>query len=111
MPPANLCEVPGMRRRAVLGRHGGRGGLHVHSGTAQSSAEAYAWSMQLLSIKRVIAILWVSATFIIGIVGNLGSFSSWAVLTGIAVVPPLVMMWWWNDPRQTMSESIQEAIR
>ena len=67
--------------------------------------------MQLLSIKPVIAILWVSATFIIGIAGNLDSFSSWAVLTGVAVVPPLVMMWQWNDVHQTMSESIQEALR
>jgi hypothetical protein len=67
--------------------------------------------MQLLSIKPVIAILWVSATFIIGIAGNLDSFSSWAVLTGVAVVPPLVMMWRWDDPHQTMSESIQEALR
>jgi hypothetical protein len=67
--------------------------------------------MQLLSIKPVIAFLWVSATFIIGIAGNLDSFSSWAVLTGAAVVPPLVMMWRWNDPHQTMSESIQEALR
>jgi hypothetical protein len=67
--------------------------------------------MQLVSIKSVVAILWVSAAFIIGIAGKLDSFSSWAVLTGVAVVPPLVMMWLWNDPRQTMSESIQEALR
>ena len=67
--------------------------------------------MQLFSIKRAIAMLWVAAMFIIGIAGNLDSFSSWAVLTGVAVVPPLVMMWWWNDPRQTMSQSIQEALR
>jgi hypothetical protein len=67
--------------------------------------------MQLLSIKRGIAILWVSATFIIGIAGNLDSFSSWAILTGVAVVPPLVMLWRWNDAHQTMSESIQEALR
>jgi hypothetical protein len=65
--------------------------------------------MQLLSIKSVVAILWVSAMFIIGIARNVDSFSSWAVLTGVAVVPPLVMMWRWNDPHQTMSESIQEA--
>jgi hypothetical protein len=67
--------------------------------------------MQLLSIKPIIAMLWVSATFIIGIVGDVDSFSSWAVLTGVAVVPPLVMMWRWNDPRQTMSESIREVLR
>jgi hypothetical protein len=44
-------------------------------------------------MKSVIAILWVSAMFIIGIARNLDSFSSWAVLTGVAVI----------------SESIQEA--
>lgn len=67
--------------------------------------------MQLLSIKAIVAMLWVLAAFIIGIAGNLDSFLSWAVLTGVAVVPPLVMMWRWNDPRQTMSESIQAAVR
>ena len=67
--------------------------------------------MQLMSIKLVIAMLWVLAAFIIGIAVHVDSFSGWAVLTGGAVVPPLVMMWWWNHPRQTMSESIQEALR
>jgi hypothetical protein len=59
----------------------------------------------------MIAILWVSAAFVIGMAGNVDSVSSWTVLTCVAVVPPLVMMWRWNDPRQTMSESIQEARR
>ena len=67
--------------------------------------------MQLVSIKPIIAVLWVSAVFIIGIVWNFDSLSSWTALIGGAVVPPLVMMWRWNDPRQTMSESIQEALR
>lgn len=67
--------------------------------------------MQLVSIKPIIALLWVLAVFVIGIARNLDSFSSWTVVTGVAVVPPLVMMWRWNDPRQTMSESIQEALR
>jgi hypothetical protein len=53
----------------------------------------------------------VLAAFIIGIAGSLNSLSSWAIPTGAAVVPPLVMMWRWNDPHQTMSESIQEALR
>ena len=67
--------------------------------------------MQLVSIKSIIAMLWVSAASIVGIAGNFDSFSSWTVLAGVAVVPPLVMMWRWNDPRQTMSETIQEARR
>ena len=43
--------------------------------------------------------------------GNLNSPSSWAVLAGVAVLPPIVMMWRWSNPRRTLSESIQEARR
>ena len=67
--------------------------------------------MQLVSIKAIIAMLWVSTVCVVGIAGNLNSVASWTVLAGVAVVPPFVMMWRWNDPRQTMSESIQEALR
>ena len=67
--------------------------------------------MQLVSIKAIFAMLWVSAVSIAGIAGNVNSFSSWTVLAGVAVLPPLVMMRRWNDPRQTMSETIQEALR
>jgi hypothetical protein len=67
--------------------------------------------MQLVSIKAVLATVWVSAVCIAGIAGNLNSLSSWTVLAGVAVLPPIIMMWRWNDPPQTMSESIQEARR
>ena len=67
--------------------------------------------MQLLSIKPIIATFWVSAAFVIGIAAKVDSLASWTALAGVALVPPLVMMWRWNDPRQTMSESIQEALR
>jgi hypothetical protein len=67
--------------------------------------------MQLVSIKPILAMLWVSAVFVMGIAGNIDSFASWAVLTGLALMPPLVMMWRWNDPRPTMSESIQKGLR
>jgi Flp pilus assembly protein TadB len=67
--------------------------------------------MQLVSIKAVIGMLWVSTVTVVGIAGNLNSVTSWIVLAVVAVVPPLVVMWRWNDPRQTMSESIQEALR
>jgi hypothetical protein len=67
--------------------------------------------MQLASIEAVIAVFWVSTVAIVGIAGDPNSFPSWSVLTGVAVVPPLVMMWRWNDARRTMSETIQEALR
>ena len=67
--------------------------------------------MHLLSIKAVLATGWVAAVGIAGLAGNLNSRSSWTVLAGVAVLPPMVMMWRWNDPPQSMSESIQEARR
>lgn len=67
--------------------------------------------MQLVSIKAIIATLWVSTVSVVGIAGNRNSVTSWIVLAVVAVVPPLVVMWRWNDPRQTMSESIQEVLR
>jgi hypothetical protein len=67
--------------------------------------------MQLVSIKAISALLWVSTVTVVGSAGNLNSVPSWFVLGVVAVAPPLVVMWRWNDPRQTMSESIQEALR
>ena len=88
-------------------------GLCVRLGTARFNAGAYTCNMQLVSIKAILAMLWVSAVSIagMGIAGNLNSLSSWTVLAAVAVLPPLVMMRQWNDPRQSMSQSIQEALR
>jgi hypothetical protein len=67
--------------------------------------------MQRDSIKTTITAVWVSAVSAVGIAGNMRSVSGWAVLAGLATIPPLIMMWRWNDPSQTMSEAIQEARR
>ncbi len=56
--------------------------------------------------------LWVSTvSVVVGITVNVNSIASWTALALVAIIPPLVMMWRWNDPRQTMSEAIQEARR
>jgi hypothetical protein len=67
--------------------------------------------MQLVSIKAIIAMLWVSAVSVVGIAENVNSFSSWTVLAGAAVLPPFVMMWQWDDARQTMSQAMHEVLR
>ena len=67
--------------------------------------------MQLASIRFILALVWVSAVFVAGIASNVSSFLTWAVLAGVAVVPPLVMVQRWNDPSQTMSERIREVLR
>lgn len=86
-------------------------GLSVHLGTARVEAGAYTGNMRLVSIKAVIAMLWVVAVAIAGLVGNVNSFLLWTVLAGVALLPPVVMMRWWNDPHQSMSQRIQEALR
>ena len=106
------CVEPTFGGAAVLAPFVGRLlGLRVHWGTARFKAGAYTWNMQLVSIKAVIAMLWVSGVSLAGIAANVTSLSSWTVLAGVAVLPPLVMMRQWNDPRQSMSQSIQEALR
>jgi hypothetical protein len=67
--------------------------------------------MQLVSIKAVIALVWVSTVSIAGIAANFNSFSGWTILAAAAVIPPLVMTWLWAEPSPSMSESIQEALR
>jgi hypothetical protein len=67
--------------------------------------------MQLQSIRVTGATLWVSAVCTAGLAGNVNSLSGWTFLAGLAVLPPLVTMWWWNNPRQSMSESIQEMLQ
>jgi hypothetical protein len=67
--------------------------------------------MQLESIKATVATVWVSAVCTAGIAGNLRSLSGWTVLSDLAVLPPLAMMWRLNSPRQSVSESIQEALQ
>ena len=68
-------------------------------------------SMQLNTIKTVLAVIWVAAVCLAGVILGVNSVQAWALLTAGAVVPPVVMLWRWNDPPQTMSERIQAARR
>jgi hypothetical protein len=102
--------VAGIRPPAVLARQvEHRVGVSVHLGTARFEAGAYTGNMHRLSIKAVIAMLWVVAVTIA--VGNVNSLVLWTVLAVVALLPPVVIMRWWSEPRQSMSQSIQEALR
>jgi cation transporter-like permease len=83
----------------------------VHSGTAPYGEGSYTFNMQLKYTRVTLAGAWISAVCAAGLVANVSSLSSWIVLVGFAILPPLVMMQWWNDPAQSMSESIQEVLR
>ena len=97
---------------ALLHTDGGpRARFGVHSGTAPRNADRYSGHMQLISIKFVIAALWVSAVSIAGVAADVHSLGGWAVLGALAVFPPLVMVRRWTEPQESISESIQKALR
>ena len=85
--------------------------VSVHLGTARFDAGAYTGNMNRVSIKAVIAMLWVVAVTIVGIVGNVNSLLLWTVLATVALLPPVLIVRRWSEPRQSMSQSIQEALR
>jgi hypothetical protein len=45
-----------------------------------------------------------------GLLAPVTTPSGWFILAAVATVPPLVFMHYWKRPKQTLSESIQEAI-
>jgi hypothetical protein len=47
--------------------------------------------MHGVSIKAVIAMLWVVAVTIAGIVGNVNSVLLWTVLAAVALLPPVLI--------------------
>jgi hypothetical protein len=83
----------------------------VHSGTAPFGEDSYIFNMEVKYTKITLAGAWISAVCAAGLAANIGSLSSWIVLIGFAILPPLVIMQWRNDPAQSMSESIQEVLR
>jgi hypothetical protein len=66
--------------------------------------------MQLERTKAMFVAFWVLAISVALVTANL-SLPISTVVACLAVFPPIVMLRWWNDGRQTMSESIQEALR
>jgi hypothetical protein len=83
----------------------------VHFGTSPSRRTAYSRAMTLKNIKAGIAVAWVLVVGVAGFLAGVTSPSGWLALAGLAIVPPLVMMRFWQSPDQTMSQSIQDALR
>jgi lysylphosphatidylglycerol synthetase-like protein (DUF2156 family) len=67
--------------------------------------------MQLEYAKVLLAGAWVLAMGVLGYFTTSSSATSWAVLVVLTVIPIAAMWRFWNVPRQTMSESINEARR
>ena len=67
--------------------------------------------MQLQQRKAIVAGAWILAITAIGIVANMTSLSSRAVVALVALIPPVVLWRFWNVPDQSMSESIRQNLR
>ena len=61
-------------------------------------------------LKAAFSAVWVCALCAVALYGHF-TFSSWALLLALAVIPPLVVMRYWRDPVQTTSQSIQDVLR
>ena len=67
--------------------------------------------MQHQSMTTAIAGGWIAAIVLAGLFFSVTSVLGLTLLAGLALVPPLGMLWLWNTPRESMSESIQKALR
>ena len=67
--------------------------------------------MRLQQMNIAFAAVWISVLAAIGVLANVTSVVSWTILGALAVIPPLIVMRLWNAPEQSISESIQEALR
>jgi hypothetical protein len=67
--------------------------------------------MNLVLVKAVSAVLWISAVSAAGLVAGVGSMSGWLLLATVGVVPPLALISRLDGERKTMSESIGEVLR
>jgi hypothetical protein len=62
-------------------------------------------------VNASIAALSIIAAGAFGLLAPATTPSGWFILAAVATVPPLVFMHYGRRPAQTMSESIQQAIR
>lgn len=67
--------------------------------------------MTLPQIKVLAVAAWVLVIGAVALLVGVTSTSGWLALAALAIVPPLVAMRFWKRPDQTMSQSIQEALR
>lgn len=67
--------------------------------------------MTLQYIKVLSVAAWVLVIGAAGLLAGITSSSGWLSLAALAIVPPIVAMRFWKRPDQTMSQSIQEALR
>jgi hypothetical protein len=83
----------------------------VHYETARGSPAILHCAMEFKMIKAGVAGAWVSVLAVAALAAGVQSLAGWALLAGMGLTPSVVLLWWWSDSHQTMSQSIQKALR
>ena len=65
--------------------------------------------MQLEHMKTAVAVAWLLTWGAMAVSLNISSASSWILLIGSGVLPPLMLLRMWQPPAQTMSAGIREV--
>jgi|EndMetStandDraft_7_1072992.scaffolds.fasta_scaffold1881624_1 hypothetical protein len=67
--------------------------------------------MQFTPLKIAVAAVWMVAVAVSGLLLPVTTPTGWFTLFGFGVVPSVVLLRAWREPAQSISESIQAAIR
>jgi hypothetical protein len=63
--------------------------------------------MAMKQIKMIVAVVWVAAVIVVGMLLGVSAPGRLALLAAFCVLPPFGMMFLWSEPQETLSESIQ----
>lgn len=67
--------------------------------------------MRIQQMKIAFAAVWTCGMAAAGVLAGVDTIVGWSILAALAVIPPFIVMRLWRAPEQSISESIQEALR
>jgi len=82
----------------------------VQFGTAPAAARRYSESMTLEDMKTAVVIAWALIWSVIA-VSLVSSATSWILLVGSGVLPPLIVLRMWHSRARAVPAVIREARR
>jgi hypothetical protein len=82
----------------------------VQFGTAPPTARRYSENMTREDMKAAVVIAWALIWSVIA-VSLVSSASSWILLVGSGVLPPLIILRMWHSPARTVPAVSREARR
>jgi hypothetical protein len=84
--------------------------MRVQSGTAAVAAQRYSGIMRLEDMKLAVVIAWALVLGVVAI-SLVSSISSWILVVGSGVLPPLMLLRMWHPAVRPLPVGISEARR